>query len=110
MIKLIAYDHDDLGQVIETKVTKPEPSELKNLGDFPKETENFDLEKPITIICNQQWLACHLVAYAMVEGYDQIRVNKSSISDDIVVIYDNGNQEIDEPEGDQYNSKGEKIN
>lgn len=109
MIKLIAYDHDDLGQVIEVKTTKPEPSELKNLGDFPKETENFDIDEPITIICNQQWLACHLVAYAMIEGYGQIRIKKSSASDDLVIIYDSESYDTPGTEGDQYNSKGEKI-
>jgi hypothetical protein len=104
MIKLIAYDHDDLGQVIEAKVSKPEPSELKTLGDFPKETENFDLDHPITLICSQPWLLCHLVAYCMNEGYQQIRVPKG---DQFVVIYD---YEDDSQEGDQFDSQGNKIN
>lgn len=76
MINLEAYISDQHGQILEAHSIDAKPSDLKKLGDFPESTELFSYYRPITILADHDWLICHLVAYALMEGYTHIRVSK----------------------------------
>lgn len=76
MINLDAYTHDQHGQILEAHCIDSKPSDLKELDDFPESSELFDYSKPLTILADYDWLLCHLVAYALTEGYQHIRVSK----------------------------------
>ena len=99
MITLDAYTNDQHGQVLEAYCIDAKPADLKELGDFPETPYSWDYSKPLTILADHDWLIAHLVAYAITDGYEHIRVSKITPLN-AICIYDS---EHFKNEGDEYN-------
>lgn len=78
MIELTAKQSNLTGNTITVNCDNYDPIDLADLDVLPDEWEDFDPADPVNIICDVLLVSCHLTAWLIKLGFQEIRITEST--------------------------------